>query len=393
MHRKMSDDSLARCRRRTGRWISALMLVQVFDGTAALILPVTGAALLACSSLPPPEKCDGAKALDRTLIFFLACYLMAALLGQDTAHSLVLSMPALPAAVAYVALAKGACQKPIVAGLALAGGLTGCAVLLSALGGDAMPEALTSRMGLAWLVVPNDILVLACLFPWMREWIASRGGKRWTYSALTGGFVFLAAWLLQSRIAMMGTLLLVAFDVSVRARIHDRRRLGAIALLAAVTGLVVWMAAHKGLSSGRARLELWREAACVFARSPVLGVGPHNFAMARRTCASEQLTAIDGRNMPWPHNLWLEIAAETGMVGLIAGGMVLLAAFDLARRCLRETGVRQIQAPVLVLLTILVFGLVEITLLRLWVWSLAAIALGWLRACGPTSQTACVRCE
>lgn len=361
--------------------MGALVLAQVFDTSAALVLPLTGATLLACCALPPVAGSgdSGIGKLDCSLVLFLACYVCAALAGQDPIHSLVFSAPVLPALGIYSALARGACKKTVLFLLAVAGAVVAIRLLLSAATDDREPGEVVTSLGLSWLVVPNDVLVLACLFPSMRGWIADRKGWRiWT--SMLGALVFAAAWALESRIAMIASLLVIAIDALVSARIKLLRDTQAMVPLLVAASLMAILASHKSFQSAQARIELWRQASCLFWQHPMVGVGPHNFATARDSCASEALAVIDGRNMPWPHNVYLEIAAETGLVGVTAGMMLLFSCFCIARARMQEFGIREVYVPGSILMVLLISGFVEITLLRLWVWTLASVALGWLRA-------------
>ena len=79
------------------------------------------------------------------------------------------------------------------------------------------------------------------------------------------------------------------------------------------------------------RLAIWGGAFTVFARSPVWGTGFGNF----RTLLGGLLGLPEG----WAgdaHNLYLELLAETGIVGFVAFSFLILAALRLAFRLYRE---------------------------------------------------------
>ena len=79
-------------------------------------------------------------------------------------------------------------------------------------------------------------------------------------------------------------------------------------------------------SGDQVRLSLWRSAVQMALDHPLLGVGPKLYGRALRTyrdpaLARDQITTA--------HNLYLNTAAETGIIGLLAGGW-LIGAFILA---------------------------------------------------------------
>lgn len=74
----------------------------------------------------------------------------------------------------------------------------------------------------------------------------------------------------------------------------------------------------------------------MFADHPIGGVGPANFGTHFRRYGDLAGSAAYDYHPPGmresPHGLWVEIAAESGLLGLIAFGGVLVAAFALLRR-------------------------------------------------------------
>jgi O-antigen ligase len=61
--------------------------------------------------------------------------------------------------------------------------------------------------------------------------------------------------------------------------------------------------------SGR-RIELWHDALVLMVEHPVVGVGPGRFGV-------ESPTALADRDARWAHNGFLQLGAETGIVGLV----------------------------------------------------------------------------
>ncbi len=113
------------------------------------------------------------------------------------------------------------------------------------------------------------------------------------------------------------------------------------------------------------RTDYWSTVWAMFQDAPVLGRGPHTFGVFHRT--------------PWPHNLYLEVLAEQGLMGLFALGCLvvcgLLAAWKAQRTGTGEA--RLLGAGALAgLIGFWSAGAVELTLLREWVVTTLFTLLG-----------------
>jgi putative inorganic carbon (hco3(-)) transporter len=80
------------------------------------------------------------------------------------------------------------------------------------------------------------------------------------------------------------------------------------------------------------RLAIWGGAFTVFARSPVVGTGFGNL----RPLMGGLLGLPEGW-MGDAHNLYLELLAESGVIGLIAFAFLIVSAIRAARRCMRQS--------------------------------------------------------
>jgi O-antigen ligase len=93
-------------------------------------------------------------------------------------------------------------------------------------------------------------------------------------------------------------------------------------------------------SSVEERKLLVRAGMGMFADHPIAGVGPANFeAHFDRYADRAGSAAYDyhpAGTRKFPHGLWVEIAAESGLVGLIAFGSILAAAFAAIWRARRQ---------------------------------------------------------
>jgi O-antigen ligase len=93
-------------------------------------------------------------------------------------------------------------------------------------------------------------------------------------------------------------------------------------------------------SSVEERKLLVRAGMGMFADHPIGGVGPANFEVHFDQYADRAGSAAYDFHPPgtrkFPHGLWVEIAAESGLLGLIAFGSVLIAAFVAVWRARKE---------------------------------------------------------
>jgi putative inorganic carbon (HCO3(-)) transporter len=188
--------------------------------------------------------------------------------------------------------------------------------------------------------------------------IGERGILRWI--AVTGMSLLLGAMVLTfSRGAAVGLVGLGLMAV-VTLRIRLRYAVPVVAVLFAIVVSVapaylvrigsVSGATEQVVSGGEAsdtstlgRITLNIAAAEIFVDNPVLGVGPENF----KVVSLERVNGLGLRHfsVPYPtHNLYLQIAAETGFFGLAAFGSIfaylLVRLWRLRRQALRNHAVR-----------------------------------------------------
>lgn len=103
-------------------------------------------------------------------------------------------------------------------------------------------------------------------------------------------------------------------------------------LAAAVAGLFFQRLGEIDDYTAVSRLAIWGGAFTVFARAPVVGAGFGNL----RPLMGGLLGLPEGW-MGDAHNLYLELLAESGLVGLIAFAFLIVSALRAARRCMRHS--------------------------------------------------------
>jgi putative inorganic carbon (HCO3(-)) transporter len=103
-------------------------------------------------------------------------------------------------------------------------------------------------------------------------------------------------------------------------------------LAASVAGLFFQRLGEIDDYTAVSRLAIWGGAFTVFARSPVVGAGFGNL----RPLIGGLLGLPEGW-MGDAHNLYLELLAESGLVGLIAFAFLIVSALRAARKCMRQS--------------------------------------------------------
>lgn len=86
------------------------------------------------------------------------------------------------------------------------------------------------------------------------------------------------------------------------------------------------------------RIDIWRAAVIVFTERPLTGVGAGNFAFVSpyySYYAALIAATREGGGGGVAHNMFLSVMSETGMIGLILFGALLVSAYASARRLIR----------------------------------------------------------
>jgi O-antigen ligase len=183
-----------------------------------------------------------------------------------------------------------------------------------------------TRLGIPLLVDPNDLTFLAIIAPLSLVLLCREA--RQACRIIAGLSIFLslcAACVFRSRTAVLTTIISLTCITLLTQR---RRRLAtglaallALVLLAFLLNVLFFpnsqliekvIRSNYGTLSGRT--PVWADAWTLFLRAPVLGHGPHTFGVFSK--------------IPYVHNLYLEVLAERGGLGLAALGVLI--AFGLA---------------------------------------------------------------
>ncbi len=200
---------------------------------------------------------------------------------------------------------------------------------------------------LAGFLAPVIVLIIASLFT------EATGQRRW--SLLAPLSVFLVACLIclmltKSRTAYLATMAGVAALIfAAGAKIVDRRWLamggaaiiviGALIMLGVLVGGIDIEVLSETLKSFSYRVEYWRATLSMIGDSPIFGCGPGQFQPAYTEYKLPQAS----ETVADPHNFILEVAATTGIPGLL---MLLAAVGFHVRTAMRSASAESDTAPV-----------------------------------------------
>lgn len=228
----------------------------------------------------------------------------------------------------------------VVQGIA-AGDLSGSAAVVAETGGR-LGGGLGDPNFLAAAIVPAMVLALA-LVPGARSLLG-----RW---ALLGALPLLAIGLAASE--SRGGLLAAVAAMLAAIFVFKRQRarvvgFAAVAVVVVGTWFVIsptaWERVTETESGGSGRSEIWKVALRVVEDEPVLGVGLHNFSVVsddyvREPGSLERVDLILDRGEV-VHNAYLQLLAETGVIGLALFLAVVLGCLRAAWRSIRLFEVR-----------------------------------------------------
>jgi O-antigen ligase len=331
-----------------------------------------------------------ASPLAAPVALFVAVSVMSIALSADPWHSADLSVSLLPALLLYVMIAEFVVfswQRRWLYSTFAAVSI-GIALPLTWIASSSAvqtPAEWVTKLGGALIVAPNDVILLAVLAPFG---IVLAYIKQSFFSAALSGFALVlglvAIVLLQSRTGLATFAVSVSFVLMLT---HPRLAAYVLSISLIVVGTLDASLGFPLLGKFQTlvgpRLALWWVAWEMFLDAPIFGHGPHAFGqLYERYLAMPQLPSwlpIEERYTPWPHNIYLELLAERGVIGFAAFALVFFQFIRTAwENYASATGHSRVEwAGLLGALAGLAFaGLWELTLLRLWVVLIIFAMLG-----------------
>ena len=235
-------------------------------------------------------------------------------------------------------------------------------------------------------IVPNDTIFLSLVAPLSISILTT--SKQILIrlvaaaSILTSLVVVIAV---ESRTALIVAIVCVAAYIwNYRSRhivIYLSALIAAIVTVDAILGFPIYQKLPVIPSS---RIPLLHSSLVMWEASPLIGGGPFTFA-AHYQRFLEGVTypswvVVDTREIPWPHNLYLELLSGSGVLGLASFLSIIWFALSKLRSLKNQDGHSRVimKALVALILGFLAAAVVETTLLRIWVLVLFFAIIGFI---------------
>lgn len=289
-------------------------------------------------------------ALGIILLGFSLPFLCCAVLSKNPTTSFLYGIPLVPAFLIYYLISICRYRRDVDVIILSLMILVGYQLMLMTIqifsdtAGLSEPALLVSGSSTLLILVPNDIILVALLAPFIL--MLSDNAKSAIVKVTT---IFILLLFLAFIVVLQSRTALLVLVVSAAAYLFfNSKRMPWGFLIASIMCVVLIDAfsqfsfLNKIVSLNDSRLPLWDAAWLMFLDKPITGFGPHTFGEFYTSYFTDvgyhESIIVDDRYTPWPHNLYLELLAEHGLVGFTAS----FAGFLFA-------------------------GVLELSLLRLWV--------------------------
>lgn len=357
-------------------------------------LPLVLLALGSCMVLSKILPGDGFTEHPITIgvFIFLAAVTMSILTSVNISQSLKLSIPFLPAVLLFFVIIYQF-KEPhfirmfyiILTFMTLAVSLWLLSTVLKAPASS--PAGWIALVNSPILVVPNDLTFFSLLAPLSVALIYSEGRGIIRLLAFFSVIVSACvACIFQSAVALATTAVsLFSMFIMLRPRSIPAFSFASLILITTLDALFGSPLAAKFVTNWSQRIPLWTAALAMFRDAPVNGhglnsFGSHYISYVRAVNLPEWIR-VDPRFTPWPHNLYLELLAERGIVGLTALLLVLgsgiKAALGSCKNGTEETAIWA-KGALSALLGFSFAAVFELSFLRLWVVVTLFMLLGVL---------------
>jgi len=306
-------------------------------------------------------------AKNNTFLLFLALYLSAIFFSSNFTHSVALSIVFIPGIILYISVRRVGNDIRYLILIPLTLILTsGYFLVMGELHKDFIPQEIVDSFNNYLFVVPNDVVIVLIAAPF----ICMFKNFRLYLIILIIYFLYLAN-VMQSRLCLL--VLISIFSYIFVKFLNIRKSLLIIfPILAAIILIFDSEFINKLASFNDSRLPLWISAGSMFLDKPIMGFGPHTFGIYYQDFHSEfnlmDIVVLDTRISPWPHNLYLELLSEGGVILFLA--FLALAISNLKKILRNVQKGRDFAYPDALLCSFgafLIAGFFEASFIRMWV--------------------------
>ena len=332
------------------------------------------------------------------VILFLLSVGLSTLVSVDQMRSLKLSASLLPAGLLFLLVTEHfhavAYIRVLLASFSVLALEIAMALLWVVLGNTGeSPSVWIAGLSSPILAVPNDSTILAVIGPFSLALLyCVRHNVVRVLACASFLLSVVVICLLESRTAMLTFLVSGIVMVGlIRPRLTVAAGITLVMLAFVTDALLGFPLLSKFTHKPELRVWLWLAAWEMFLNAPFLGNGPHTYAVLfpsyvydlelprwlplSKAISPWPLNVIS----PWPHNLYLEVLAEQGVIGLAVFVSLLAGAarlgFSFRRSEEHEIHVYGAAATA-ALLGFCFAGIIELTLINLWVIIVLAALLG-----------------
>ena len=286
--------------------------------------------------------------ISKAMFVYISCYIFSIFFSVNLNRTILLSLSLIPGTLIFC-LVSSYFNLKLLYQLSTLFVLISFTISISALwtyfvSESQEPAYWITEMGNPYILVPNDLIVLSLLLPFAIMFLHKN-----PFSAAGAiSFISILSCLLTLVLYHSRAGFFVAF-VSIFMFIREfyPKSKTLLCMIAGTSslGAVDWFCnfgfLQKFFGVWTSRLPAWIIALEIFNDYPWIGSGPRTYGNLYLSYFQKinipKWIEIDGRLMPWAHNLYLETLAEQGLLGITGLMVILFVTFILASRFRHST--------------------------------------------------------
>lgn len=323
--------------------------------------------------------------LDFLLMIFIAFSAASMLMSGFLLRGVKALAPVVPAYIIYFVIIRYLKTTNDIKILFISFVATGLVVALKVLvatyylGGNYLEsQVLVASANTPILITPNDSVFLSIILPFSYAVaISVSSNVIRVLSILNAILVLVISVILHSRscffITIFTTVISIFYLAGNKRMIYLSLLVFFIIILEIALGMGISKKIFGSIDITGGRIPLWLVAMQMISEAPIFGFGPNtygvNYMRILPTILSGDMIVVPG-NVRWAHNIFLEIAAERGLVALGLFVAILLLNLRVARNtyisCEGEKKVFVFCTNLSLVASILA-GFIELSLMKLWV--------------------------